>query len=111
MYRVEDDHAALAGGDDNEVAERAQAAGRSSLQLSSEALSGIFGLIEKPGTMKQTDKHAGRVTAGGMFQFRGGEGERGGAHKSEMSWPPVQAGEYGAELMEGWRTRTPGTEV
>lgn len=111
MYRVEDDHAAVAGRDDNEVAERARAAGRSSLQPSSEAPSRIFGLIEKPGTMKQTDKHAGRVTAGGMFQFRGGEGERGGAHKSEMSWPPVQAGEYGAELMEGWRTRTPGTEV
>lgn len=69
MYRVEDDHAAVAGGDDNEVAERVRAAGRSSRQPSSdaEAPSGLFGLIEEPGMMKQTDKHTGRVTAGGVF--------------------------------------------
>lgn len=79
MCRVEDDHAAVAGRDDNEVAERARAAGRSSLHPSSEAPSRIFGVIEKPGTMKQTDKHAGRVTAGGGDVPIQGRGERRGS--------------------------------
>lgn len=54
--------------DDNEAAEReAEQQDRFSRQPPSEATvpSGIFGLIEEPGTIKQTDKHAARVAAGG----------------------------------------------
>lgn len=49
---------------------------RLSRQPSSEASapSGIFGLIEEPGTIKQTDKHAGRAAAGGDVPVREVEG-------------------------------------
>lgn len=40
--------------------------------------SGIFGLIEDPGTTNQTDKHAVRVAAGGIVLVRG----RGGGDES-----------------------------
>lgn len=54
--------------DDNEAAEReVKQQDRFSRQPPSEATvpSGIFGLIEEPGTRKQTDKHGVRVAAGG----------------------------------------------
>lgn len=58
--------------------------------------SGIFGLIEEPGTINQTDKHAVRVAAGGDVPVQGG------AHKSEMSPWASCAGWRVWRRADGW---------
>lgn len=88
--------------EENEAAEwEVKQQDRFSRQPPSEATipSGIFGLIEEPGTINQTDKHAVRVAAGGDVPVQEGGGL---INLRWVRWPPVQAGEYGGELMDGW---------